>query len=154
MANFIKEGIARSLITLPGGAALDPSPMLLEVSNLNQISFNIFYTPSTAGNSLNYKVQRANRVPNGTPAGGSLKWTTVAYIEAEALTPGTDQVNKTQKLIVSYGGTSDDVAGNSDGFTSPSFIVGGSWMRIVFSETVISGAAGTVYAEFTGRTLL
>lgn len=154
MANYIKEGVARSLITLPGGGAFDSAPKTLDVSASNEITFNIFYTPSTQGNVLLYKVQRANRVPNGSPAGGTLKWVTQAYIEAESLTQGDDQNNNTQKLILNYGGTSADAAGNADGFSSPSYTVGGSLMRIVFAETVNSGGSGTVYAEYFKRDLL
>jgi hypothetical protein len=126
-------GVARTSAALPAAGAYDTAPISIVTNTYKEVSFKIGYTRGGAAGALTYKIEFSD---------DNVNWYQQAEIQAPTITPGSDEVDVTQRTEIKYVAT----GANQENFMSPTLAVSGRWTRIVMRESGNVGAPGTALA--------
>lgn len=138
MSVNIMNGIARTFAVLPASGAFDSSLVSIPSNTFDQITFLIAYTRGASGGAITYKVEVSNDLSN---------WYQLCETQSGTVTPGSDTVDPSQRVAITYQSTS----ASQENFTSPTFSVVTKYYRIGVRESGVVGTPGSASVEYTLR---
>lgn len=138
--SYMDEKIARASAVLPAAGAYDTTPVVMDASEFEVVSFYCKYTRGAAGGRVRLKIEVS-------PESSGSNWYQVSTIAIGTVTPGADSVSAIQREAVEYGAT---------GAGAEAFVYGPVGLgrtihrvRIAAAESGVVGTPGT--AEILAR---
>jgi len=134
----VQTGTAREWAVLPPAGAFDLTPIEIPINMYSEITFAIAYGRSEDGGAITYTVEFSNDATN---------WYQISEVHSVTPVPGTDVVDLTQRVEMSYTATNDIV----ERFMTPSFTTPMQWVRILCRESGEIANPGLASVEYLIR---